>query len=67
MIKFKEIRTELRKYDQHPFRGKIGLIVGVDDDVMPIDEDFLVEVLFVGFPLARWIHRQDCEVINETR
>tara|TARA_Y100000593_G_C4313370_1_gene339540 strand:- start:3115 stop:3333 length:219 start_codon:yes stop_codon:yes gene_type:complete len=67
MIKFKEIRAELREYDQHPFRGKIGLIVGVDDNVLPDYKETMFEVLFVGFSLTRWVHSRDCEVVNEAR
>jgi len=65
LIRFKQIRAELREYDNHPFRGKVGLIVGFDDG--GLSKDSLVEVLFIGFPLSRWVHSKDCEVLDGDR
>tara|TARA_B100000131_G_scaffold313541_1_gene349060 strand:+ start:871 stop:1089 length:219 start_codon:yes stop_codon:yes gene_type:complete len=67
LIRFKQIRPELREYDNHPFRGKVGLIVGIDKSIFNGDRNRMFEVLFTGFPLTRWVHDTDCEVISEGR
>ncbi len=63
LIRFKDIRPELREYDNHPFRGKIGLIVGIEVASFNGAGNSMLEVLFTGFPLTRWVHCVDCEVV----
>ena len=43
-----------------------GLVVGYDHEAQGspnIEGRGMVQVLFTGFTLLRWVHEQDCEVI----
>jgi hypothetical protein len=48
------------------FDGLTGLVVGYDHEAQGspnIEGRGMVQVLFNGFTLLRWVHEQDCEVI----
>tara|TARA_Y100000310_G_C20384113_1_gene669596 strand:- start:301 stop:507 length:207 start_codon:yes stop_codon:yes gene_type:complete len=50
--------------------GIIGLVVGYSHEAQGsphIEGHGMVQVLFSGFNLLRWVYEQDCEVINEGR
>ena len=46
--------------------GIIGLVIDYDHEAQGsphIEGRGMVQVLFTGFTLLRWVHEQDCEVI----
>jgi hypothetical protein len=46
--------------------GLVGLVIGYDHEAQGspnIEGRGMVQVLFNGFTLLRWVHEQDCEVI----
>ncbi len=62
-----------RKMPRNSFtqnRGLIGLVIDYDNEAQGspnIEGRGMVQVLFNGFTLLRWVHEQDCEVLNESR
>ena len=46
-----------------PLTGLVGLVVAYDADGDGFGNE-MVQVLFNGFTLLRWIHEQDCEAIQ---
>jgi len=47
--------------------GLVGLVMGYDHEAQGapnIEGRGMVQVLFSGFTLLRWVYQQDCEVIG---
>ena len=60
----KDMRTRYETF------GLIGLVIGYDREAQGspnIKGRGMVKVLFNGFAASRWVHEQDCEVINANR